>query len=360
MATTTTTARSPLAVGLGRGRAVGLGWWAAGVAAVIGVALVGVAVGAVAINPWRAGLEILDHVPGVHVRSGLATWQADIVWEIRLPRVVLGLLVGALLATAGAAYQGVFRNPLADPYLLGSAAGAGLGATVAIVAGASVGAGLLSPVPMAAFGGALAAVALTYLVGAAGDRLRSTATLLLAGVAVTSFLTAVQSFVQQRNSDSAREVYTWILGRLNVEGWQQVGVVLPYAAVSLGGMILLRRTIDVLAVGDEEAASLGARPARIRLLVVALASLATAAAVSVSGLIGFVGIIVPHAVRLVAGTSQRVVLPLTALFGAAFLAAADLVARTATAPAEVPIGVITALVGAPFFIVVLRTNRERL
>jgi len=332
-------------------------WLAAGAAAVVGAAALGLAVGPVAINPWKAFLEILDHVPGVSISSGLDPREAAIVWQLRAPRVVLGLLVGSMLSLAGGSYQGAFRNPLADPYLLGVAAGAGLGATVAITAGLGTG-DLL--VPVAAFAGALAAVALTYALGAAGQGLRSPAALLLAGVAIASFLTAVQTFVQQRNTNTIREVYSWILGRLATAGWREVWVLLPYAVVSAVVLVATRRWLDVMSVGDEEARSLGIEPGRARLLVVVAASLGTAAAVSVSGLIGFVGVIVPHTVRLVFGASNRVVLPLSLLFGAAFLALADLIARTALRPAELPIGVVTAFFGAPFFIVVLRTSKRML
>jgi iron complex transport system permease protein len=296
----------------------------------------------------------------VHLHSGLTPREAAIVSELRLPRVVLGLLVGATLAVAGGCYQGVFRNPLADPYLLG-AAGAGLGATAAIVYadGRSDTGGLTSGlVPPAAFVGALGAVALTYVLGFAGARYRSPATLLLAGVAVAAFLTAAQTFLQQRNTAVIREVYSWLLGRLATSGWHDVVLLLPYSVVSIGVMVAARRTLDVLAVGYDEAASLGVHPRRVRYLMLVAASLGTAAAVSVSGLIGFVGVIVPHVVRLMFGPAYRVILPLSALFGAAFLTIADLAARTVLSPAEVPIGVVTAFAGAPFFVVVLRTSRR--
>src|SRR5438477_4878088 len=185
--------------------------WAVGrVAAVVVAVVLGLATGPASIDPWGAVLSVLDHIPGVHLSSGLTHQQAVIIWELRLPRVVLGLFVGAMLAMAGASYQGVFRNPLADPYLLGVAAGAGLGATIAIVSGLSA-ASALSPVPLAAFIGALGAVLLTYTVGAAGDRSRSTASLILAGVAVASLLTALQTFVQQRDTKVISQVYSWLL-----------------------------------------------------------------------------------------------------------------------------------------------------
>jgi iron complex transport system permease protein len=298
----------------------------------------------------------------VNLDSGLTITEASIVTELRLPRVVLALLVGAVLALAGGTYQGVFRNPLADPYLLGAAAGAGLGATVAIIVRGAPGgdetASLPATVPFAAFAGALVAVALTYGLGAAGGTTRSPAALILAGVAVTSFVTAAQTYLLQRNVQTIREVYSFILGRLATDGWHDVLLILPYAAVTAFVVLLYARRLDVMTVGDEEAAGLGMHPQRSRYLLIVVASLATAAAVAVSGLIGFVGVIVPHTVRLLAGASYRSVLPMSMLFGGAFMAVCDLVARTVVAPAEIPIGVVTAFFGAPFFILVLRTSKR--
>jgi iron complex transport system permease protein len=191
-------------------------------------------------------------------------------------------------------------------------------------------------------------------VSTVGGRDTSPAILLLAGVAVMTFLTAAQTFVLQRKADTIREVYTFILGRLLTAGWAEVALVLPYAAFSIVLLLLLRRRLDVLAVGDDEATSLGLDVTRTRLLVVGAASLATAAAVSVSGLIGFVGLVVPHVVRLVVGPSARLVLPLSAIGGAALLAYADLAARML---GEIPVGVVTAVIGAPFFLLLLRRAR---
>ena len=299
--------------------------------------------------------ELFRWVPGVGP-SDLTEQQRAILWELRAPRVALAGLVGACLSVSGAAYQGAFRNPLADPYLLGAAAGAGLGATIVFVSGSS---GVLAAgtplLPVASFLGALGGVALAYAVGGSMGG-RTTTGLVLAGVAVASFLTAIQTFVQQRNADTLREVYTWILGRLTTAGWSDVVLILPYAVVSVTVLVLHGRMLDVLGLGDDEAGSLGIRPARVRLIIVVAASLATAAAVAVAGLIGFVGIIVPHAVRLVVGTSNRWVVPLSALGGAAFLVFADLVARTLVSPGELPIGVVTALLGAPAFALLLRRS----
>lgn len=340
-------------------------WVVAGVLAVLVALVAGVAIGPVSLPPGSVAIELLNLVPGVRLDSGLSEREVAIITELRLPRVVLGLLVGGMLALAGGCYQGVFRNPLADPTLLGVAAGAGFAVTGVIAIRASTGAapgdtigGLPLTTPVAAFVGAIAAVAMTYLLGVAGGRDRSPATLILAGVAVSAFLAAGQTYFMQRNVDNIRETYAWLLGRLSTAGWHDVQLLLPYAAVTALVVLLLRRELDVLSVGDQEAASLGLHPQRSRYVLIAAASLGTAAAVSVSGLIGFVGIIVPHTVRLMAGASYRAVLPLSLLFGGAFLALADVAARTANAPAEIPIGVVTAFVGAPFFVLVLRTTKR--
>jgi iron complex transport system permease protein len=329
-------------------------WWAC--LALLAVAFAaGVSIGPAGLPVGRVVLELLDRLPFVTVDSALDSRQAAILWDLRLPRVVLALLVGATLSVAGGAYQGVFRNPLADPYLLGAAAGAGLGATLVLTLGVEGGWGPFDVLPAAAFVGALVAVGLTYLVGRAAGRgvAGTTTSLILAGVAMASLFTSIQTYFQQRADDTVREVYSWILGGLSTSGWSEIRLILPWTVLAAVGVLLHRRHLDVLAVGDEEATTLGLHVDRTRLVVVLAASLGTAAAVAVSGLIGFVGIIVPHAIRLVAGHSYRVILPLTLVGGGAFMVVADLAARTALSPAEVPIGVITALVGAPFFLALL-------
>ena len=332
-----------------------IGWVAVGVACLVGAGLVGVFVGPVGISPVEALRKLFGFLPFVH-ESRLSAQHEAILMQLRLPRVVLAALVGGTLSISGAAYQGAFRNPLADPYLLGAAAGAGLGATIVIAyIPAGVGSGLM---PIAAFIGALAAVALAYAIGRAGGAGRTATALVLAGIAIASFLTAVQTYVQQRRSETLREVYGWILGRMATVGWHDVLLALPYVAVGAGVILAHRRLLDVLALGDEEAEALGMRAGRVRLIVVVAASLSTAAVVAVSGLIGFVGLIVPHIVRLVAGNSYRRILPLSLCFGGAFLILCDLLGRTLIAPAELPIGVVTAFFGAPFFALVLRTSRR--
>ena len=343
-----------------RPTALRLRWSVLGLVCLFGAVVVGVLVGPVPLRVEAVVGEIVNRLPLIDVSSGLTEQQSAIVWQLRMPRVVLAGLVGAMLAVAGAAYQGVFRNPLADPYLLGVAAGAGLGATLAIAYLPRSTGWPVDPLPLAAFVGALIGVASTYVLGRAGSRGRNATTLILAGVAMASFFTAIQTYFQQREADTLRQVYTWILGQLTTASWREVVLILPYLVVSTVAIVLHRRLLDVQSVGDEEADSLGVDARRVRLLVVIAASLGTAAAVAVSGLIGFVGVIVPHTVRLLFGSSYRLVIPLSILFGAAFLILADLVGRTVIAPAEIPIGVITAFLGAPFFLVVLRRGSRSL
>lgn len=332
--------------------------YALGSVLLLGTVVAGLLVGAADLPVRGVLLALVDTVPFVDVDHGLSPVQHAVLTEIRVPRVLGAMLVGSLLAVGGAGYQGVFRNPMADPYLLGAAAGAGLGATLVIgysdaesVAGVGV-------VPLAAFVGALSGVLMAYGLGATAGRADGTVTLVLAGVAVSAFLSAVQTFVQQAKVEELRRIYSWILGSLASIGWHELGLVLPYAAVSTCVLLLHGRLLDVMTVGDEEAAVLGVDAARVRFVVLLAASLATASAVAISGLIGFIGIVVPHAVRRLVGGSYRHILPLSVLVGGAFLVLADIIARTATAPGELPIGVVTAFVGAPFFVVVLRTTRR--
>jgi iron complex transport system permease protein len=350
-----TTAVAPIAVPATERRS----WWVPASALVLaGALVVGVMVGPAGPDWWRVPLELLDRLPLISVDSGMSDADWNVIWQVRMPRVVLAGIVGAMLSLAGASYQGVFRNPLVDPYLLGAAAGAGLGATIVFTVARSATAGWpVDPAPTVAFGAALVTVLVTYTVGAAFGGTRSGVTLVLAGVAVTSLVTAVQTFLLQRHSEVVREVYSWILGTLSTARWSDVRMVLPYVAVATVVLLLHHRHLDLLRVGDDEAASLGAPVARVRLVVVIAATFGTAAVVAVSGLIGFVGIVVPHLIRLVSGASYQRVLPLSVLLGAAFLILADIPGRVLTDPAETPIGVVTAFLGAPFFLVVLRARQ---
>lgn len=334
-------------------------WWipAAGVLALVSV-LLGAMVGPAGPAWWRVPLALLDHLPLVSLDSGVTPREWTIIWDIRMPRVVLAALVGSMLSLSGASYQGVFRNPLVDPYLLGVAAGAGLGATLVFTlnrTGSST--WIIDPLPLSAFAGGMLAVFVTYVVGTAFGGQKSASTLVLAGVAVTALATAVQTFVLQRHTDVVRQVYSWILGRLSSATWGDVRLVLPYVVVSSAVLFLHRRLLDIMRVGDDEATALGASVNRVRIVVVIAATLGTSAVVAVSGLIGFVGIIVPHAVRLLAGASYRVIVPLSLLVGASFLIIADIPGRVLQNPSETPIGVVTAFLGAPFFLLLLRTRQ---
>ena len=334
-------------------------WFALSGILVLCAMLVGVMIGPAGPTWWRVPLELLNRLPFISIDSGVSKADWNIVWLIRAPRVVLAAIVGSTLSISGASYQGVFRNPLVDPYLLGVASGAGLGATLVFAfSGTETSTWLIDPLPLAAFFGALLAVLVTYTVGTSFGRSRSAVTLVLAGVAVTSLTTAIQTFILQRNNDVIRQVFSWVLGRLSSANWGDVRLVLPYVVVSTVVLLLHRRLLDVLRVGDDEAVALGVNIRRVRLTIVLAATLGTAAVVAVSGLIGFVGIIVPHAVRLIAGSSYRRVLPLSVLLGAAFLVAADIPSRVLADPAETPIGVVTAFFGAPFFLILLRTRKN--
>jgi iron complex transport system permease protein len=348
-------ARRGLTVSEVRSRGVPWRWGLCATAFLCVALVVGLGIGPVHIGATSIVESALSRIPFLHVHSPLGTVQEAVLWQLRAPRVVLAGLVGGMLALAGASYQGVFRNPLADPYLLGVAAGAGLGATIAIAYGSVGTSGQL--VPIAAFAGATVAVVLAYALGRSVGAARTTGALVLAGVTVAAFMTALQTFVQQQRTNTLRDVFSWLLGGFSTSTWSDVGVAAPYIVASSIVLVLHRRILDVLSLGDEEAASLGIDVGRVRLLVVVAATAGTAAAVSVSGLIGFVGIIVPHTVRLLVSTSYRAVLPLSLAVGAGFMVLTDVLARTVLSPQELPIGVITAFLGAPFFAFVLRGSR---
>lgn len=338
----------------GLGVGLRLSWGLLGATVLVGSLLAGFAIGPASLRVGAILADIASRLPGLHAGHRLDPLDVAVLWQIRAPRVILGAIVGGTLASAGAGYQAVFRNPLAEPYLLGVAAGAGLGATAEIIYGPTSSRSLLIA---AAFMGALVAVAAAYALGRSVSG-RDVSTLILAGIAVSLFLTAVQTFLLQQHTQNTTAVYSWLLGSLNTSGWSDVLLVSPYAVLSLAVLMTHRRVLDVLRLGDEEAEALGVNVARVRLVVVLAATLGTAAVVAVSGLIGFVGVVLPHTVRLLIGASYRVIIPLAAAFGASFLVVADIVSRTALSPAEVPVGVMTALIGAPCFALVLRATRS--
>ncbi|MBI2848459.1 MAG: iron chelate uptake ABC transporter family permease subunit, partial [Chloroflexi bacterium] len=292
-----------------------------------------------------------------------ATWKAvdeTIIFQIRLPRVLGGALIGAALATAGVLFQGLLRNPLADPYIIGTSAGAALGATAALILPLNLvflGFGL---VPLAAFIGSLAAVLLVYSLARVGGR-TPIVSMLLAGFVVSALLTAIVTFIMtvgDRSGLNIRAVFSFLMGHVSVTSWGQIAVVAPLV---IGGIITARFfsfQLNAFSLGEEGAAYLGVEVERDKILMLALGSLLTAAAVSISGLIGFVGLVMPHAMRLSLGPDHRLLVPASALAGAIFLVVADLLARTLLAPAEIPVGIITAIIGAPFFLYLLRRSRR--
>ncbi len=329
----------------------------------VGVALVamlalsvvfGTVIGPVGVAPQDVARVLLNHIVGLDLE--VRPVADTIVWDIRFPRVLLAGLVGGTLAYSGAAYQGVFRNPLADPYLLGVAAGAGLAATVVIVSPLPLTYARVSVITLAAFGGALAAVAVTYSLARMSGAARAP-TLILTGVAVSALATAVISYLMLRNQRDSISILSWLMGGFNDAGWHKMWFILPYALPAAGVVFLHGRLLNVLQLDEEEAGQLGVNVERTRLAVLVAASLAAAAAVAVAGIIGFVGLVVPHMVRLLVGPDFRRLLPLSALLGAAFLILADTAARTLISPSELPVGVVTALLGVPFFLYLLRQRR---
>jgi iron complex transport system permease protein len=332
-----------------RVRAVG---WSVGLATVCAVAMVASAgVGPVSIPPTTVARIVLDALPGV--AFDVPQEATVIVQRVRMPRIALAAVVGFALATAGVVMQGFFRNPMADPSIIGVSSGAAVGAVASIALPAlPFGVGLQA----AAFVGAVVAAFTVYLVATENGR-TPVATLLLAGLAVQTFLGAVVSFLLLQAGESLNRAVFWLMGHLHDASWGDVRatlVVLPPVFVVL---LVYTRDLNVLLLGEEDAHSLGIEVERTKRLLLALASLVTAAAVAVSGVIGFVGLIVPHMMRLVVGPDHRVLLPASALGGAAFLVVTDTVARSG--PAELPVGIVTAAVGAPFFVYLLRSREVR-
>lgn len=329
--------------------------WYAWPPVVLGTLLVAIiflslGIGAVTISPvqvWTA----------LRAPASISTAIQTIVLDFRLARALLVALTGAGLAGAGAAFQGLFRNPLADPFVIGASSGAALGATLAIILGwTTVWLGF-GPVPLAAFGGALLAVGLAYSISELSGQV-TTLTLLLAGTALSSFFSAGVSLLMVLNDNDMAKIFFWLLGGFSGRSWSDLWVALPYVLIGLLGLGLLARPLDVLAFGEETAQGLGVPVKQIRLLIVLCAALATAAAVASSGIIGFVGLIAPHIARLLWGPIHARLLPTSALLGALLLVLADTAARTVLAPVELPVGILTALLGAPFFLYLLRARRE--
>src|SRR5688500_11323711 len=340
--------------GIGRASR-GVAFLAIGGVAALALALVlGVGLGTVAISPADTLAILAERLLGIDLGRTWTPATETIVWELRLPRVLTAMVVGTGLAVAGATFQGLLRNPLADPYVLGTASGAALGAAIAVlipVRGLILGFGLLHGL---AFAGALAAVFTVYRLSRVGG-LSPLTSLLLTGYAVGSLLAAGLAMAMYLSGAALRQIFSYLLGGFDTAGWAQLAGALPLVAIGTTLILVRARALNGLLLGEEAAVHLGVDVRRERAILMALASLVTAAAVAVSGLIGFVGLVVPHVVRLVVGPNARLVLPLSALGGAGLLAFADLAARLL---GEIPVGVVTAVIGAPFFLFLLRRSRS--
>jgi iron complex transport system permease protein len=279
-----------------------------------------------------------------------------IILDIRLPRILLAGLVGAALAVAGATYQGLFRNPLADPYLLGVASGAGLGAAIAMLTPFTVAWMAFGAVPLFAFVGAIGAVTVVYFLGRVRKTLPTT-TIILAGVALSALLTSITSYLMTIAGEELHGIVFWLLGGLYLTKWSEVWIVLPCVLAGLVVIWIHARPLNVMQLDEEQAQQLGINVERVKLILLTAATLITSSAICFTGLIGFVGILIPHAVRLIWGPDHRFLLPLSTLVGAIFLILADTFARTIIPPTEIPVGIITALCGAPFFLYLLRRRK---
>jgi iron complex transport system permease protein len=326
-------------------------------AALILAAAVATSIGSVHIPLSTTFKILIDKLPFIDINQNWQSSIATIVLDIRLPRIILAGLVGAALATAGATYQGLFRNPLADPYLIGVQQGASLGAVTGFLLPVSWNFAGFSLIPLLAFTGALLATVAVYLLARTGKTLPVT-TLILAGVALSALLGSIVSYLIISSGDKMHGIVFWLMGSFSLSQWGEVKVVLPYVALGTAVLIIFARLLNVMQLDEEQAQQLGVNVEKYKLLLLAAATLITAASVAFVGTIGFVGIIIPHAVRLIWGADHRFLLPLSVLTGAIFMILADLLARTVMAPTEIPIGVITAICGAPFFLYLLRRRKK--
>lgn len=311
--------------------------------------LLSLAIGSVFISPQEIWQTILGRGTDI---------STSILWRIRLPRTVLIALTGAALGGSGATYQGLFRNPLADPFLIGVASGAGLGAVIAMSVKWPYSFWGLLAVPMAAFIAALLTVFIVYTLARVGQTVPTT-NLILAGVAFSSFATSLTSFLMIRSTSEVRRALGWLLGGASQSGWTAILAIMPYVIIGLGILLVSGHALNLLQFGDDQAQQLGLNITRTKRILLIASSLATAAAVAFSGIIGFIGLIVPHLVRLWFGPDYRRLLPLSVLGGAAALLFSDVIARIVLSPQEIPVGIVTSLAGAPFFLWVLRRSRNQ-
>jgi iron complex transport system permease protein len=312
-----------------------------------------IALGAVTIPPGDAISILAGKISGIELNGDWPGYFETILWDLRLPHTILVALTGAALAGSGAAFQGLFRNPLADPYLIGVASGAGLGAIIVL----SIPQAGKYLIPVGAFLGSLITIAAVYQLAKVGKIVPLT-TLILAGVALGSFTAALTSFLMLISDQMVLQAMSFLLGGSTVTGWEPLIIALPYFTVGMISLILSGHSLNVLQFGEEQALQLGLPVERVKLFIIISASLTTAAAVSFSGVIGFVGLVVPHIIRLVWGGDYKRLIPLSIIGGSATLLISDIIGRTIMAPGYLPVGIVTALVGAPFFLWILRRAKK--
>ena len=279
-----------------------------------------------------------------------------IIWNIRFPRIILGFIAGAALAVSGAGYQGIFKNPMADPFVLGVSSGAALGAAIGIVCHFTFRIGVFNSTMLLAFVGSFAALILVYSISRVG-RKAPVATLLLSGVAINSTLSALMSFLMMMNKQSMDQIMFWTMGTLNGKGWNQIKAVLPWVIIGLTVMLLSSRELDIMLTGEDTATQLGVNIEFVKRKILFASSLLTASVISVTVIIGFVGLVVPHVVRLFTGPKHRKLLPVSLIFGGAFMVICDTLSRSLTT-SEIPVGIITSICGGPFFLYLLRKSKK--
>jgi iron complex transport system permease protein len=340
------------------GRRLARGW----IILLLTLGLIFAVVGGVSLGTVRIPFDdvariLLDRLPWLRLTPTWTEQAEAIIISIRLPRVITALVVGFGLAMAGTVFQGLLRNPMADPYIIGTSGGAALGATLALMLPVQVVWLGFTLVPIAAFVGSLLAVLAVYGIARVGPRTPIT-TLLLAGFALSSLMAAVMSFLMLFSGQTLQRVVLWTMGGTSASGWGQLQVVIPLILVASLAAYLLAGDLNAFLLGEDQATHLGVNVERRKLILLMIGSLLTGASVSISGLVGFVGLVVPHVARLVFGPDHRLLLPASALLGSIFLVVADLVARLILAPAEVPVGIVTAVIGSPFFIYLLRRGKR--
>ena len=323
--------------------------------------LIASAVGSASLGLKETSLVIVSLIPGLRNlidTDALNAQSVVIISKIRLPRIFMSIAVGIALASAGVIFQGIFRNPMADPYIIGVSAGASFGATIGLLFTTSIRVLSISATNIFAFIGAIAATFIVYNISRIRNK-TSVLTLLLAGVALSALFSAVNSFIYIFRSHDLAKVIFWLMGGLTSSSWQQLSVTGPIVLVLLLVTGFFMKDLNLISLGDERAAQLGVNIDRVKVLLLILASLSAAAAVSVAGIIGFVGLITPHIVRIIVGPDHRILYPTSAIAGAVLLLGSDTIARMALSPREIPVGIITSVIGVPFFIYLLMRSKKK-